>query len=124
MTEEEAKAKWCPFARTLDYVSDVVRAGDDPVFIGVTVNREPGGYDAAGNETVRILGRHRCIASACMAWRWSEAKRTAAFLEAVQQHMAGQPRPNFNTAVQAVYAERGGQFERSEGYCGLAGAPQ
>lgn len=43
-----------------------------------------------------------CIASACMAWRWSEAKRTAAFLEAVQAHMATQAKPNFNTATQAV----------------------
>lgn len=62
-----------------------------------------------------------CCASGCMAWRWSEAKRTAAFLEAVQTHMQGQPKPNFNTALQAVYAETGGQFERVEGFCGLAG---
>lgn len=64
----------------------------------------------------------RCAGSACMAWRWSEAKRSAAFLEAVQAHMQGMAKPNFNIAVQAVYAERGGQFERVEGYCGLAGA--
>ena len=65
-----------------------------------------------------------CIASMCMAWRWSEAKRSAAFLEAVQAHMVASDKPNFNTSVQAVYAETGGKFERSEGYCGLAGAPQ
>lgn len=62
-----------------------------------------------------------CVASKCSAWRWSEAKRTLAFLEAVQAHMKAQPKPNFNTSVAAVYAETGGQFERSEGYCGLAG---
>lgn len=56
-----------------------------------------------------------------MSWRWSEAKRSAAFLEAVQKHMQADPKPNFNRSVQAVYAERGGQFERVEGYCGLAG---
>jgi hypothetical protein len=62
-----------------------------------------------------------CIGSACMAWRWGEAKRTVAFLEAVQTHMRQQPKPNFNTAVQAVYADAGSEFARTEGYCGLAG---
>lgn len=70
--------------------------------------------------TVRNNGP--CVASRCMAWRWSEPKRTAAFLEAVQAHMQTQPKPNFNTATQAVYAETGGKFERVEGFCGLAGA--
>ena len=65
-----------------------------------------------------------CIASACMAWRWDEAKRTLAFLEAVQAYMKTQPKPNFNTATQAVYAESGGRYERIEGGCGLAGAVQ
>jgi len=103
VTEEEAKQRWCPFARIDSTAANRPNPGDN--------------FDPSA-------GWPPCIASACMAWRWSEAKRTAAFLEAVQQHMAGQAKPNFNTAVQAVYAERGGQFERSEGYCGLAGAPQ
>lgn len=62
-----------------------------------------------------------CIGAQCMAWQWSEGKRTAAFLEAVQAHMKAQAKPNFNTAVQAVYADAGSEFARSEGYCGLAG---
>ncbi len=65
-----------------------------------------------------------CIGSNCMSWRWSEGKRTAAFLEAVQAHMRTQTKPNFNTAVQAVYADRAGEFARTEGYCGLAGPVQ
>lgn len=65
-----------------------------------------------------------CIASRCMAWRWSETKRTAAFLDAVRKHMASAAKPNFNASVQAVYAETGGEFERSEGHCGLAGRPE
>lgn len=72
--------------------------------------------------TAATHNSYNCCASACAAWRWSEAKRSAAFLEAVQAHMQGMAKPNFNIAVQAVYAERGGQFERVEGYCGLAGA--
>jgi hypothetical protein len=112
MTEDEAKTKWCPFARDSNTGGNRIRygAGSDDA-----PPPEYGGEAAA---------EFPCIASACMAWRWSEAKRTAAFLEAVQRHMAAQPRPNFNTAVQAVYAETGGQFERVEGHCGLAGAPQ
>lgn len=66
----------------------------------------------------------QCLASACAVWRWSEAKRSAAFLEAVQARMQGQSKPNFNTAVQEVYADTGGRFARVEGYCGLAGEGQ
>ncbi len=64
----------------------------------------------------------KCAASACMAWRWSEAKRTLAFLEAVQVDMKKSAKPNFNASVAAVYADKGSQFARTEGFCGLAGA--
>lgn len=65
-----------------------------------------------------------CIASHCMGWRWSEAKRSLAFLEAVQAHMKASAKPNFNKSVSEVWTESGGQFERVEGACGLAGTPQ
>jgi len=97
MTEDEAKTKWCP-----------------------NTMAAPCSYDTDGMG-VREYGPYYCRGSACMAWRWSEEKRTLAFLEAVQAHMKAQERPNFNTATQAVYAETGGKFARSEGYCGLAG---
>lgn len=69
MTEDKAKTKWCPFARTLDWDSATVRQGDEPITVFASVNRVPGDYDRNGNETVELSGRHRCIASACMAWR-------------------------------------------------------
>jgi hypothetical protein len=102
MTEEEAKSKWCPFVRFAMHEGD--------------------GTGAANRADIDMPHWNRCCASDCMAWRWSEPKRTAAFLEAVQKHMQGQDKPNFNTATQAVYAEIGGQFARVEGHCGLAGA--
>lgn len=54
-TEEQAKTKWCPFAR--DYAQ--VGAGSRPV----TVNRTPTGLCESGT---------MCIATACMAWHWGE----------------------------------------------------
>lgn len=66
----------------------------------------------------------KCEGSACMAWRWTEAKRSEAFNEAVRTHMRTQAKPNAATAVQEVYAKRGHEFEHTEGGCGLAGQPQ
>lgn len=105
MTEDEAKTKWCPFARTLDWDTDAPRAGGEPQIVAAAVNRRPGDYDRAGNETVEISGRHRCIASACMAWRWR-------FVETNKDRTASMmwPRP------EPIY-------ERTDdGHCGLAGA--
>jgi len=58
LTEDEAKTKWCPFSRTIDLV-----------YSNIASNREVGDYDKNRNETVSVLGRNRCIASACMSWR-------------------------------------------------------
>lgn len=65
----------------------------------------------------------RCIASTCMAWRWSRAKETKAYLDAVQARMAA-TKENFNVATNKVWAEIGSTFEQTEGYCGLAGKPE
>lgn len=107
MTEDEAKTKWCPHT---------VASHTDP--------RAISGYEREEIGLPANTFLHACIASACMAWRWNEAKRTSAFLEAVQAHMQAQDKPNFNTATQAVYAETGGKFARVEGGCGLAGEVQ
>lgn len=52
MTKDEAKAKWCPFAR--------------PVFAGPS--RDVAAMNRMGDGTPEAAAM--CIASACMAWRW------------------------------------------------------
>lgn len=60
MTEEEAKKKWCPFARAQQFqsVHNVSSAIGEPVADNPAVNRD----------TMNV----NCIGSACMAWRVSE----------------------------------------------------
>lgn len=57
MTEDEAKTKWCPFARVLSSLQHGIG------------NRDVRG----GSYSPGAL----CIASACMAWRWDVEGATA-----------------------------------------------
>lgn len=50
MTEEEARGKWCPYARQQS-----------------TMGRNS--FNRRGS-AVKVLAGCRCIASECMAWRW------------------------------------------------------
>jgi hypothetical protein len=64
MTEDEAKAKWCPFSRfKFASTSDVT-----------SCNREggPGVGPNEGGVNPWLLSGTRCIASACMAWRTAQ----------------------------------------------------
>lgn len=90
MTEEEAKTKWCPHAR---YVIDDSGAGPSPGY--------PTGNRFGGHEPSE--GRCLCIASSCMAWRWSE-----------------EPRPGNRTNNDFDVP---GPDVPGTGYCGLAGKP-
>jgi hypothetical protein len=60
VTEEEARAHWCPQAR----FPFVRRTGDQPI----AVNR----LDNDANP-----GEARCLASTCMLWRWEEGGRAS-----------------------------------------------
>lgn len=68
MTEDEAKTKWCPFAR-------VNTTAEDSVTGRVT------GINGGGNRMLTGTGFHdnpaqaRCLGSTCMAWRWLEIGR-------------------------------------------------
>lgn len=56
MTEDEAKKKWCPFARVGSSVSGLG-----------SLNRDASPSDDSINGLPR---RALCLGSACMAWRW------------------------------------------------------
>lgn len=51
LTEEDAKTKWCPFAREAD-------------------SRDEDGV--AANRTISGKPMTMCIGSSCMAWRWRD----------------------------------------------------
>ncbi|WP_454021255.1 hypothetical protein [Azospirillum sp. Marseille-Q6669] len=82
MTEEEARTKWCPHARASDQA-------DPPS----SVNRV---------RTNKPDGDCLCVASGCMAWRWSEEDCTP---------------PGSNGIGEPVEAH-------AVGYCGAFGKPE
>lgn len=62
LSEEEAKTRWCPFARAAlrwveSSMSTTFGSGDA---VAATVNRGTG-----------LSAECNCISSACMAWRWA-----------------------------------------------------
>lgn len=110
MTEEEAKKKWCPHARfKFSALSDCPASNRDD------------GSDGCKNPFLR--SGTRCLGSECMAWRWSTAKETEAFLGLVRDRMKATGE-NFAKATQAALVENGETFVKTEGFCGLAGAPK
>lgn len=104
-SETEAGEKWCPHA-IASHTNP--RGGFEP--------REIWGETAP-------LKVFPCIGSNCMSWRWSRAKETKAYLDAIQAHMK-ETGDNFNIATNKVLALVGSTFEHTEGYCGLAGRPE
>ena len=82
MTEEEAKTKWCPMDRHVDI---------DMLPMDAPANRY-------GQPVVASPPECRCIASACMMWRWTRVTSKD---------------PTANALADMV----------DDGYCGLAGKP-
>ena len=96
MTEEEARKKWCPFARQMVEIRSQGGGVTGPVAVA-SANRF--------NDDKGTL----CVASGCMAWRWGESKFEGA--QAVVD--AGHGRQRIGTV----------DVEIKRGYCGLAGKP-
>lgn len=91
LTEEDAKTKWCPFARVIAGAIEGKGGTVSPPynrFAALETGSHPNPVDA------------RCIASECMAWRWSKFNQSN--LNLPKELTPPPPRPD-------------------EGFCGLAG---
>lgn len=127
MTEEEAKTKWCPFARSFYW------AGTEVNGQAVSVNRYVSeGDEGDGKPHAIPTTPHAdclCIGSACMAWRWEpDTKRGPGPLEE-KKLPPGSARELGRRAgfvwVPGKREDEGvtwGLFPRI-GFCGLAGKP-
>lgn len=63
VTEEDAKTKWCPFARaTIGTIK--MRASTEAIVVG---NRNAVTGQAGGDA--------RCLGSVCMAWKWNTVEQ-------------------------------------------------
>lgn len=124
MTEEEAKTKWCPFARVgVRWMDSQAESLAD--LTAVPVNRGSSAEDLA-----------RCIGSACMAWRQNAAgdwaEQFAVFLrvgrpiDAIRLHRneTGSTLKDAKDFVDGVLdGTQQMPSSRPSGYCGLAGRP-
>lgn len=66
-TEEEARKCWCPFARGIQD-----NGGNRLAYGGA--GAEDAGDDCADQYGAETADMYPCIASECMAWRWSDAE--------------------------------------------------
>lgn len=63
MTEDEAKTKWCPFARV--GAADHEAHRNPPYVVeGIALNR------VETRDQIGLPAGSLCVASTCMAWRW------------------------------------------------------
>lgn len=108
MTEDKAKTKWCPHVCSVPAVADGKGGWDIPT--GIPAHNRLAGTALVG----------RCIASACMAWRWLPSFDTSAKIEAIRKHrdQHNSTLVDAKNAVEATWVEI-----KSGGYCGLAGSP-
>lgn len=98
MTEDEAKTKWCPFARIAQ-----------EHIIGPTYNRIYRSGRPRGDD-MQLPNSAACIASACMAWRFAD-------------YFNAEGRLTRRVPEDLAYAGENWGPTNREGYCGLAGQP-
>jgi len=120
LTEEEAKTKWCPFARGA--LAHVMSKSGDEQFEQLAI--QPGtGYNriqrSSQDRTETQTGMPMsccCLGSACMAWRW----RGWVNLMADGSHEVDETTGGFAYGQGKTQAPHGCNHL---GYCGLAGKP-
>lgn len=124
MTEDEARTKWCPFARVaMDY-----HEGPNRFIVGF--NRDmlgPESYDP--DDQNFSYEPTRCIGSACMAWRWLPLMADEAFKNAIIKAVVdiddkSENKTRATRHVMTHRAEYGLPEKPFAGYCGLAGKPE
>lgn len=105
-TADEAKTKWCPFARATIYVRGDAPDLEKPIdLVGHAANRiltDDPTLTASIQQAIDGCGATKCIGPACMAWRWHET------------HINGRDPDGAPTLVKSG---------ETYGYCGLAGSP-
>jgi hypothetical protein len=74
MTEDEAKTKWCPFAR-------VSLAGTK---LQISPHNRAEADHGSRVDSVPNPPYARCLGSACMAWRWAQEPLPAVVDDAVE----------------------------------------
>lgn len=108
MTEEDAKAKWCPFARTRGFATEAA------------VNRP-----FPGNTGDIVRDECTCIASACMAWR---SPGESMGPQRVHPNVLDKAWTGWTVTDDVPdargYVEISPPPRSREGFCGLAGSPQ
>lgn len=107
MTEDEAKLRWCPFARDSETSGNRLRYGG----YGESVDPQYG---------AKAAGEFPCIASACMAWRWTDpANDTQYTAEGVPAQG-----PEWVRGPDKIVVKWDRPRLGRAGFCGLAGAPE
>lgn len=96
LTEEQAKEKWCPYKYRMSY--------------GAPANEDP---ECFAEYVTEQTAAHPCIASACMAWRWTP-KRSLVFGDWRDENdeLQGEAREQTNY-----------EGDEPRGYCGAFGRP-
>lgn len=122
-TEDEAKTKWCPHVRTMEF--DQFGAQDLPA--AASINRFLGWDHEKNEQAPRTTRLHSCIASECMAWR-----KVGLFVEKKLSDVrldSGTTRTPDGWRYVVSYDDGKHLYERcmsdgpATGYCGLAGKP-
>jgi hypothetical protein len=105
MTEDEAKTKWCPFARTVEHGGAGTSMPRNRVAL---ISTEP------ATVLIENLIGINCIGSACMAFRWEPQ---------LYEHHSNDFGKYINSEEDTNRHGVKGKALPRHGFCGLAGRP-
>lgn len=105
LTEAEARGKWCPESRVLEWTQDHSRQDLKSTLASAAINRRGG---SLGTE----YRASACVGSGCMFWRWHD--------HVTDDGTLCTPLP---TAHLARSPDKERPLTERRGYCGKAGKP-